>query len=177
MTVRSSVHFRGLSLEYRIVQIHSRDAGKREARISFNVGQGTQDLGFRSEVDILFTCDPAVNVVLDVRDDDGRPVMASFIFRDKMGRVYPSPSRRLAPDFFFHPQIYRQSGEPVALPPGTYEVEFTRRAGVRNRDEDDHRSEHAQSSRIVSAAALDSALEDELVFRRSSCPCRRVRAL
>ena len=38
----------GLSLEYRIIQIASRDAGKREARISFNVGQGTQDLGFRS---------------------------------------------------------------------------------------------------------------------------------
>jgi hypothetical protein len=116
----------GLSLEYRIVQIHSRDAGKREARISFNVGQGTQDLGFRSEVDVLFTCNPAVNVVLDIRDDDGRPTMASFIFRDKLGRVYPSTSRRLAPDFFFHPQVYRQSGESVALPPGTYQVQFTR---------------------------------------------------
>ena len=116
----------GLGLEYRIVQIHSRDAGKREARISFNVGQGTQDLGFRSEVDILFTCNPAVNVVLEIRDDDGRPTMASFIFRDKLGRVYPSTSRRLAPDFFFHPQVYRQSGESVALPPGTYTVEFTR---------------------------------------------------
>ena len=116
----------GLSLEYRIVQIHSRDAGKREARISFNVGQGTQDLGFRSEVDVLFTCNPAVNVVLDIRDDDGRPTMASFIFRDRLGRVYPSTSRRLAPDFFFHPQVYRQSGESVALPPGTYQVEFTR---------------------------------------------------
>jgi hypothetical protein len=116
----------GLSLEYCIVQIYSRDAGKREARIGFNVGQGTQDLGFRSEVDILFNCDPAVTVTLDIRDDDGRPAMASFIFRDKMGRVYPSPSRRLAPDFFFHPQIYRQSGESVALPPGTYRVEYSR---------------------------------------------------
>jgi hypothetical protein len=116
----------GLSLEYRIVQIYSRDAGKREARISFNVGQGTQDLGFRSDVDILFTSDQAVNLVLEIRDDDGRPTMASFIFRDKMGRVYPSPSRRLAPDFFFHPQVYRQSGESIPLPPGTYQVEFTR---------------------------------------------------
>ena len=43
-----------------------------------------------------------------------------------MGRVYPSPSRRLAPDFFFHPQIYRQSGETVLLPPGTYQVEVGR---------------------------------------------------
>jgi hypothetical protein len=116
----------GLALEYRIIQIYSRDAGKREAKISFNVGQGTQDLGFRSDVDILFTCHPAVSVTLDVRDEDGRPVMGSFIFRDALGRVYPSPSRRLAPDFFFHPQVYRQSGETVPLPPGTYQVEFGR---------------------------------------------------
>ncbi len=116
----------GLSLEYRIIQLHSRDAGKREAKISFNVGQGTQDLGFRSDVDILFQSDSAVTVVLGVRDEDGRPTTASFIFRDRMGRVYPSPGRRLAPDFFFHPQIYRSNGETVALPPGRYEVEVRR---------------------------------------------------
>src|SRR5208337_4171835 len=95
----------GLAVEYRIIQVYSRDAGQREAKFSFNIGQGSQDLGFRSDADILFPCDPAVLVVLDVKDQDGRPTMASFIFRDRMGRVYPSPSRRLAPDFFFHPQI------------------------------------------------------------------------
>ena len=36
------------------IQLYSRDAGQREAKIGFNVGQGTQDLGFRSDVDILF---------------------------------------------------------------------------------------------------------------------------
>ena len=44
----------GLTLEYRIVQLYSRDAGKREAKFSFNVGQGTQDLGYRNETDVLF---------------------------------------------------------------------------------------------------------------------------
>ena len=116
----------GLALEYRILQVYSRDAGHREAKVRFNVGQGTQDLGFRSDVDILFTCEPAVAETLEVLDDDGTPTMASFLFRDARGRVYPAQSRRLAPDFFFHPQIYRRSGESVLLAPGTYTVKYTR---------------------------------------------------
>ena len=116
----------GLELEYRIVQLYSRDAGKREAMLGFNVGQGTQDIGFRSEVPILFDCVPAVNVTLEVLDFDGQPTTAGFIIRDELNRVYPSRGRRLAPDFFFHNQIYRHSGESVLLPPGDYTVEYTR---------------------------------------------------
>ena len=116
----------GLALEYRVVLLYSRDAGRREARVGFNVGQGTQDLGFRSDVDILFDCAPAVPVTLEVLDSDGRPTVASFQIRDRLGRVYPAQARRLAPDFYFHPQIYRESGETVLLPPGTYSVQYTR---------------------------------------------------
>jgi len=116
----------GLSLEYRIVQIYSRDRGKREATIGFNVGQGTQDTGFRNEIAILFDCEPAVRVKLSVLDDDGKPTTGQFTFRDKLNRVYPSQSRRLAPDFFFHAQIYRADGEEVLLPPGQYEVTYNR---------------------------------------------------
>src|SRR5579863_4671953 len=32
----------GLALEYRILQLYSRDVGNREAKLGFNVGQGTQ---------------------------------------------------------------------------------------------------------------------------------------
>jgi hypothetical protein len=39
---------------------------------------------------------------------------------------WPAQSRRLAPDFFFHPQVYRSSGEHLLLPTGTYEVTWTR---------------------------------------------------
>jgi hypothetical protein len=116
----------GLALEYRIVQIYSRDKGKREATIGFNVGQGTQDTGFRNEIAILFDCEPAVRVKLSVLDDDGKPTTGQFTFRDKLNRVYPSQSRRLAPDFFFHAQIYRADGEEVLLPPGQYEVTYNR---------------------------------------------------
>ena len=116
----------GLELEYCIVQFYSRDTGKREAVLGFNVGQGTQDIGFRSQVPVLFHCLPAVKVTLEVLDFDGKPTTAAFTIRDAWNRVYPSRGRRLAPDFFFHNQIYRHSGESVLLPPGNYTVEYAR---------------------------------------------------
>jgi hypothetical protein len=116
----------GLALDYRIVQLYSRDAGKREARISFNVGQGTQDLGFRNDVDILFTALPAEPVTLRVLDEHGEPTIASFEVRDAQQRVYPAISKRLAPDFAFHPQVYRADGDVLKLPRGEYTVLFLR---------------------------------------------------
>ena len=116
----------GLTVEYRLIEIYSRDVGQREAMLSFDIGQGTQDLGFRSEVPILFQVKPATRVVLHVSDFDGSPTTCWFEFRDHQGRVYPAPSRRLAPDFFFHPQVYRGDGESVLLPPGDYTVIYSR---------------------------------------------------
>jgi hypothetical protein len=161
----------GLRLEYAVLQIYSKDAGQREAEIGFNIGQGTQDIGFRNTINILFNILPSVNVTFHVKDDDGSPAMASFLITDEIERIlddsvntlaktnfrltaaqleyrlngstksytvprtltgiYPLPSRRVAafdeyPDFFFQPQIYRYDGEHVQLPPGKYNVSFTR---------------------------------------------------
>jgi len=116
----------GLALEYRIIQLYSRDAGKREGKISFHAGQGTQDLGFRSEVDVLFDCVPAQPVVFHVKDENGEPTMAAFLIRDTQGRVYPLMSKRMEPDFFFQPQVYRGDGETVRLPAGRYTIEMSR---------------------------------------------------
>src|SRR5689334_11439901 len=91
----------GLELEYRIIQLYSRDAGRREAKISFNVGQGTQDIGFRNDTDILFNCRPAADVSLRVLDEYGKPTTASLIIRDAQLHVYPLQTKRLAPDFDF----------------------------------------------------------------------------
>ena len=155
----------GLKLEYAVLQLYSKDAGRREAKLGFNIGQGSQDIGFRNTIDILFDIKPAVEVTLRVLDDDGSPTMGSFVITDRVDRIkeerdeltpdtdyrltmarnefwglgqspkltgiYPLPSRRHAgrdayPDFFFHPQIYRENGETVSLPPGLYNVAFTR---------------------------------------------------
>jgi hypothetical protein len=116
----------GLALEYRIIQLYSRDAGKREASIGFNVGQGTQDIGFRNDVPILFTARPAVDVTLHLLDEAGRPTVASLLVRDAQGHVYPSQAKRLAPDFAFQPQIYRADGEHLSLGAGTYTIDCAR---------------------------------------------------
>jgi hypothetical protein len=116
----------GLEVEYRVIQLYSRDAGPREATLQFDVGQGTQDLGFRSELPVLFRALPSQAVPLSIRDHDGRPTTCSLLIQDRLGRVYPNPARRLAPDFFFHPQVYRADGETVTLPEGTYRITATR---------------------------------------------------
>ena len=116
----------GLAVEYALVSLFSRDAGKREARFSFDVGQGTQDLGFRNDCDVLFDCQPARAITLHVRADIGAPTTASFLIRDQAKRVHPSQAKRIAPDFWFHPQIYRADGEAVRLPDGKYTIECAR---------------------------------------------------
>ena len=114
----------GLALEYAVLEAYSRDAGQRSAKISFNVGQGTQDIGFRNDVTILFNAQPSRRITLRVKDENGKPAMASFVIRDRLDRLYPNPAKRLAPDFFFQPQIYRADGETVQLPDGYYTMQF-----------------------------------------------------
>jgi hypothetical protein len=53
-TVLTKRPLTGCKLEYVPLQLTARQAGKREATLRFDAGQGTQDLGFRAEVPILF---------------------------------------------------------------------------------------------------------------------------
>jgi hypothetical protein len=112
----------GQALEYRILEIYSRDTGALSAKLSFSVGQGTQDIGFRSEMVVPFNALPAYRLRLRVLDEKGLPSIAAFTIRDNLGRLYPNPSKRLAPDLFFQPQVYRANGETVLLPEGSYTI-------------------------------------------------------
>ncbi len=116
----------GLEVEYAIGLILSTEAGKREATIGFDLGEGEQDLGARGQTAVLFDIKPAVPVRLAIRDHDGLPTTAALVIKDRQGQIYPPQAKRLAPDFFFQPQVYRADGEAVLLPPGEFTVQSGR---------------------------------------------------
>ncbi|HVJ86517.1 MAG TPA: CehA/McbA family metallohydrolase, partial [Caulifigura sp.] len=116
----------GLAVEYVIGLVTSSEAGDREATIVFDLGDGTRDLEFRSEVPVLFKVEPARPVRISAVDERGQPTTVRLTIRDAEGRIYPAQSKRLAPDFFFQPQVYRRNGESVLLPDGNYSVEASR---------------------------------------------------
>ncbi len=116
----------GLTVEYAIVLLASSEAGKREGILHFDIGDGTADLEHRNELPVLFDVQPAIPVKLSISDFDSSPSMARLTFRDTLGRVYPLQAKRIAPDFFFQPHVYRADGETVWLPPGKFEVTYSR---------------------------------------------------
>jgi hypothetical protein len=77
----------GIALEYCIIQIYTKEEGRKEARLGFNAGQGSQDIRFRNSIDILFNIAHAVKVIFKVTENN-RPVkMASFIVTDGVERI------------------------------------------------------------------------------------------
>ena len=115
----------GLEVEYAIVLVASADAGRREAILQFDIGDGTADLEHRNALPVLFDIQPAIPVKLKIWENKS-PAIARIEIRDEVRRVYPMQAKRLAPDFFFQKHIYRIDGETVLLPPGTYTAEFSR---------------------------------------------------
>jgi len=114
----------GLELEYVILELYSRDRGQRSAVLQFDTANAGTDVGFRSELPILFNAAPARPITLHIKDENGKPAMASLLIRDRANRIYPNPSKRLAPDFPFQPQIYRYDEEGVRLPAGYYTIGY-----------------------------------------------------
>jgi len=129
----------GLALEYRIIQLYSRDSGPRTADLSMEyVVRGgrpanapIRDFAPKGDPEVVIrttpvqlSCDCAASheVTFRVLDEKGQPTTAAFLVRDPQNRVYPSQAKRLAPDFAFHPQIYRGDGEKLKLPAGTYTI-------------------------------------------------------
>jgi hypothetical protein len=130
----------GLALEYRIIQLYSRDTGEREAEFSAeyvvsgasqprraDAPRGQNEVVTRGKpVKLTFDCAASRDVTFRIADENSKPTTAAFLIRDKQERVYPSQAKRLAPDFAFQPQIYRGDGEKLKLPAGTYTIVCSR---------------------------------------------------
>lgn len=115
-----------LPVDWRVIALLSRDAGRRSARLFVDIGAGTGDLGERGYASVLFNALPAREVTLSVRDHDGAPVTAALLIRDAQGRIYPAQTKRVLPDMYFQQRIYRKDGQTLSLPPGEYSVETAR---------------------------------------------------
>ena len=113
----------GLEVNYAVVFVTCNETGKREATLSFDVGQGTQDIGFRSDLPILFNSLATYPLLIDrITDDSEDDLMAGLIIRDSNGQIFPGQTNRTSPDLWFQPQIYRTSGDELAVPEGEYTI-------------------------------------------------------
>ena len=116
----------GLELEYRIVQLYARDAGKREASIAVDVGQGSQDIGFRNDAPLLFTVRPSTEVTLRVLDEQTRPDLGVVRDRGRAGARLSLAGQAARARLRLPPAGLSRDGETIRLPEGDYDVEFTR---------------------------------------------------
>jgi N-methylcarbamate hydrolase len=121
----------GLALEYRIVELFSRDRGRKSAYLQAWAGDFppvfsryaiVKPTGFQAD----FECLPSRDVALHVADSDGAGCVAALVVTDEMGRLYPAPAHRIEPDFQFQPQVYRAHGETLRLPNGRFTVVASR---------------------------------------------------
>lgn len=116
----------GLVEEWGIVLLGTSTAGKREAQIEFVLSEPQAKQEWIGMVRLQLESAEAIPVQLEIFDENGEPSVGSLTIRDALGRVYPPQAKRVAPDFFFQPQIYRAHGQYVILPPGDYQVEYSR---------------------------------------------------
>ena len=119
-------HLSGLELEYRVLQLYAKEAGKREAKLASMWARARRTSASATRSTSCSRSRPRAKVTLRVLDSNDKPTTGSFLISDERQRVYPSQTKRLAPDFFFQPQVYRADGESVALPPGKYTIEYSR---------------------------------------------------
>jgi hypothetical protein len=119
----------GLNVEYRILQLFSRDRGTKKAYVMLASGDTAMfawATATRTGFWATFDCRPSRDILLDIKDTDGAGCTASLVVRDTADRLYPAPAQRIAPDFDFQPQVYRASGETLRLPDGRYTIDAWR---------------------------------------------------
>ena len=82
----------GKPQETRTPRLWSRDAGVRTAVLNFNAGQGTQDLGFRSDVTLTFKAAPIIRTLHGKKMDGRKMTNPIFLPSKLLSSVTPDTS-------------------------------------------------------------------------------------
>jgi hypothetical protein len=113
------------------VNLHVLDDDDHPTMASFVFTDGIERVITDSMDDILGKGIDYRFTVAQVENREGWSHASKADVPARLTGIYPLPSRRMAatdeyPDFFFEPQVYRQDGEHLFLPPGKYSVRYTR---------------------------------------------------
>ncbi len=113
----------GQRRETRKLRLWTDDTGVRSAVLNVNAGQGTQDLGFRSDVLLSFKVRAASRQSLDfdIRDVAGKPLAARIHLTDGAGKAV-DPARPELP--FWHDHFVCDGRASVPVPSGIYRYEI-----------------------------------------------------
>lgn len=117
----------GLKVEYSILLLHSSRSGIQTPNLWFHAANAPKETQ-HYKANLRLHVAKAIPVKLDIQDPTQQAInpIARIEIRDRLGNIYPNQPKRLAPDFFFQPHIYRRKGEFVHLIPGEYVVRFCR---------------------------------------------------
>ena len=113
----------GKRSESRKVRLKTDHQGMRAAVLHINAGQGTQDLGFRSDVLLSFKIKPASDPSLDfdIRDEAGKPLAARIHLTDGAGKPV-DPAQPELP--FWHDHFVCDGIASFPVASGTYQYEI-----------------------------------------------------
>ena len=122
----------GLEVEYAIaldLQPRSRQA-RGDDRLRRRAGQPGPRLPRRSAGAVRRAAGRAGEAERS-RDDDGQPTIGKLLVpATRQGHVYPPQAKRLAPDLFFQPQVYRARRRDGAAAAGQVHRGVQPRAGI-----------------------------------------------
>ena len=117
----------GLGIEYVILQVYSRDAGPAlgARQLQRRPGQPGRRLPQRRRSALHRPCRRRPCASACRTSTASRPPPVSSSATSSTASI-PNISKRLAPDFYFQPQVYRPTARPSSLPDGQFTVTASR---------------------------------------------------
>ncbi len=128
------------AVDYQVIQLFSRDAGKHDAKLMMTMLSQVQGIGApSSSATFTFDCRPTRDVVLNVTDVDGAGWWRRSSSKHAHDHIYPPQAMRLAPDVSFGRRCIAPTGRLCGCGRRAFGDELARPGISTRRAERDHR--------------------------------------